>query len=110
MPASSKTFKAAFSHSEGEEPCSRQYGLRIRSLANGKITVSVKRTAGTAAGKLTVYKTNSEEAQNIKLDSKSWSDSSTKIVDEADASFSFIVLEAEFTDNKFGQIEVEITN
>lgn len=109
MAASAKTVKAAFTHAEGSEPDTRQTGLRMRTVPNGKVTVTVKRTAGTAAGKLTVYKTDSEEANNIKLDAKTWSDESTRVVDEADANFAFIVLEAEFTDTNFGQIEVSIT-
>lgn len=110
MSAASKVIKAAFTHGEGEQPGKREYGLRIRQIPNGKVSVSVKRTAGTGNGSLTVFKTESKEDSNIQLDSKDWSDESIKIIDEADASFAFLVLEAEFTDTNFSQIEVSVTN
>lgn len=109
MSASEKTIKAAFTHVDGEPPAKREYGVRLRTIPNGKVSVRVKRTAGTAAGKLTVYKTDSQEASNSKLDSKSWGDESTRVVDETPVSFTFLVLEAEFTDSNFGQVEVSIT-
>lgn len=105
MPSAPNSVKAALSHAEGEAPSERSAQIRVRP---GKTTVSVKRL-GTAAGKLTVYKTNDGESRS-KVDSKSWGDDSTDVVKEVTIETAFLVLVAEFTDSNFGQVEVTITS
>lgn len=106
MPRS-KVIKTAFNHAEGTAPRKYEQGLRI--VKKGKISVSVKRTAGTAVGTLKLFKTDSPEDVNVELGSTSWGDESVTILNDVDTAFEFLAIEAEFIDNQFGQVEVSIT-
>lgn len=107
MPAASHSTRAVFTHGEGESTGERFYKIRIRS---GKVSVSVKRSAGTATGKLTVYRSNGDEADRSRLESKTWGDTSSDVVADTAVTSPFIVLGADFTSSDFGQVEVLISN
>lgn len=110
MPSSNKVVKSAFTHGEGEEPGKREYGIRLRNTS-GKVSISVRRTAGSAEGTLTVFETDTTSGENkTRLNGKSWGNESTDIANDVTISSKFLILEADFKDDKFGQVEVEIIN
>lgn len=102
-----RIIKTAFNHEEGSSPRKYEHGLRI--IKNGNLSVSVKRTAGTAEGTLRLSKSDSPESANIEIGSASWGNESVRVIDDIEASFNFLVIEANFTDSNFGQLEISIT-
>ena len=69
-----------------------------------------RKTSGDAAGKVTLYSSmENSDANQKKIDSKSWGDSEVTITSDAKADFFFLFVEAEFTSGE-GQVEVEVTN
>lgn len=104
---SAPTSRAIFVHGEGEPAEERLYKIRMRG---GKAKVSVQRTAGTAAGRLTVYRSDEAGVGKTRIDSKTWSNESADVISDLSVSFPFIFLGAEFSDSDFGQVEVLIQN
>lgn len=94
-------FRAVITHDEGEASGSRFFKVGLRA---GRLAVAVKRSAGTALGRLTIYRPDGSPVGSAK-----WGRKAALVADVSD-SLPYFILGAEFTDSGFGQVEVVISN